>query len=603
MPKQTEIDLQRQMGSQLINQMIGIRDRRRVVEQNWLSSRRAWMNSRFDMRYMSTESSSSPYNIPAGRRAAERTIVRGVSLLTPNVKWFEVTPTGDVPDDTVSNVDKFMWYVLRKKIRSRSNINLLMRSIVLYGLCHLKTSVQVRNGQVWPFQRVVDPFAFYIFPETAETIDQAELIFEDFLLSYEKYNARAQAGFVEELKRDDLVKPDWPYHLTERLAYQGITDPTQDVSVQLEKTGEALQNTGAGFVSLSELWLPRNDKLYQVYIVWNCKRGPKIVNFIQSEYDEPLYRSVIHRPLSGETYTNSMMDDITELDNIQNDQFNQFVDAVNWEQGFVAINEAAGGGGNRQDSWKMKPRAKWMMGDDPRNILQLLQPNVTSTNQLRAWQIELGLINSLAGTGTIAEGQPGRNMPRSGQAVNNLVNLSLADVQDIAELVEQEVLTPSLSDIYKVSSQFIPESQLMRIPGGRAFYGGGGIESTVLKRKDIIGDYEFEWVGSLQFQDENMRSQRMLIFLNLLPQLAPALLQQGYMPNYVELIKYVWRYSLGERGLSDVIVPIPQQQGPIIPGQPGAGAPSGGNGQQQTQQNGLAGLRYNLPQPTQGFVR
>ena len=41
------------------------------------------------------------------------------------------------------------------------------------------------------------------------------------------------------------------------------------------------------------------------------------------------------------------------------------------------------------------------------------------------WTIAVGVA-----TGTIAEGQPGRNMPRAGGAVNNLVNLSMADVQD-----------------------------------------------------------------------------------------------------------------------------------------------------------------------------
>src|SRR5206468_3394118 len=112
--------------------------------------------------------------IPAARRVLERTCVRGVKLVTPSVKWFEVAPMGDVTQTQLTNVDQFMWYVIRKRIKSRSIISQLFRSILLYSIAILKTSVAVHNGMVWPAQRAVDPFAFYAFPETCATIDDAE---------------------------------------------------------------------------------------------------------------------------------------------------------------------------------------------------------------------------------------------------------------------------------------------------------------------------------------------------------------------------------------------------------------------------------------------
>lgn len=595
MARQQEDALREELENDLIYQVEAIRQRRRLVEEGWLRNRRAWMSLFTDRRFVGTDTAPNTYNIPAGRRAAERTIVRGVSMLTPNVKWFEVQPVGDVPSDKLSNVDQFMWYVLRKKIRSRSNINLLVRSMFMYGLCHLKTSIMVRNGQVWPYQRVVDPFAFYIYPETVASMDDAELRFEDSLFSYERYRTLAQKGLVEDINPSDLTKPDWPYHLTERLAYQGITDPTVGVDAARRKVDDQLTQISSAFVSWTELWLPRNDKLYQVYIVWNLKGKARIVGFVQSEYDEPLYRSVLHRPLPGETYTNSMMEDISELNDMQNDLAAQFLTAVDRESGQYGINDQMV---SRMDSLKVKGGAIWHFNDDPRQAVNFISPPNTSTNQLRAWQIILGLINALGGTGTIAEGQPGRNMPRAGGAVNSLINLSLADIQDVVELIEQEVLTPSLSDIYKVASEFIPESQLMRIPGGAGLYG------NILKKDQILGDYEFEWVGSLQFQDETQRAQQVLVFLNLLIQTAPLLQQQGQMVNIAEMIKFAWRYALGERGLSNIIIPMPQQQG--IAGTPTAGSvPSGAtsppNGAGAPA--GVPGLQYSLPSATEGFVR
>ena len=524
------------------------------------------MGLNYEARFTSSDTSAAGYTIPAARRAAERTIIRGIKMLTPNVKWFEVMPMGaEVDQVKLDNVDNFMWYVLRKRIRSRAVISQLVRSMLLYGMCTIKTSVQVDKGQVWPYQRAVDPFALYIFPETAPTTGEAEVIFEDFLFSYERYRTFVDLGIVEDVKRADFAKPDWPYHLVERMAYQGITDPTAGVDIALSRTAEKLEQSTQGFASISEVWLKRQDRLYQVYILWNHRQGSRCVGFIESQYDTPLYRTAVHRAMPGELYTSSMMQDIDEMDNIQNDQFNKFMDAVDWEEGFVAVSDAARTS-QRSDSWKMKGRAKWEVSDDPRQVLQFISPPITSTNQLRAWQIELGLINAMAGTGTIAEGQPGRNMPRAGQAVNNLITLGMSDIQDVAELIEQEVLTPSLSDIYKVSSQFIPQDQLMAIPGGQGLFG------NILKPQDLIGDYEFEWVGALQFQDEQQRAQQLLMFLNMVPQLAPLLGQQGYQFNLVELLKMIWRYGLGERGLLEVVTPLP----PPPPGMPGmGGAPPG----------------------------
>ncbi len=615
MPPVQESQLKQQLKSALCEQVIGIRQRRLLVEQKWLLNRRAWMNFEIAQRFAGSDTSAH-YRIPASRRAAERSIVRCVKLLTPNVKWFEVAPMAYVSADKVSNVDKFMWYVLRKRIRSRTNISQLVRSMFMCGICHLKTSLAVRNGQVWPTHRVVDPFAFYQFPETSATTDEAEVVFEDFLFSYERYKTFVKKGIVDDIPRSELTKPDWPYHLVERLAYQGITDPTADVDINIDRIGDSLQKTTAGFVSVTEMWITREDKLYQVYIAWNLAKTPRIVGFIQSAYDEPLYRSAIHRPLPGETYTNSMMEDIAELDSLSNDQLNKFQEAVDREQGFSAINTEMV---PRTDELKIKGGALWKFNGDPKEAMQFMTPQVTSTNQLRAWQIYLGLINSMGGAGTIAEGQPGRNMPRAGNAVQSLITLGLADLQDIAELIEQEVLTPALSDIYKVSSQFIPDDQLMHIPGGAGLFG------SVLKKADIIGDYEFEWVGSLQSQDQEQRAQRALIFLNLLPQLTPYLQKQGYLPDFVALLRLIWRDSLGERGLSDILVPIAKLEQEaaamqtmnstqtMMQGQSGTqpGLQAGTNGQatppqpdqQQPPAAPVAGLNYRLPTVTNGFVK
>ena len=637
MPVEQESQLKSSLRHAYCEQTVAIRMRRRYVEERMLRARRTWMGYTIP-HYIPTDTSSGGYAIPAARRVDERAIVRCVKLLTPAVKWFEVAPMSgsNVPQEKLGNVDSFMWYVMRKKIKSRSNISQLCRCMLLYGFAVLKTAIMVQKGEVWPTQRAVDPFSFYVYPETAPTIEEADDVFEDFLFSLERYQTFVDKGIVDPIDRSNLLTPDWPYHLTERLAYQGLTDPNANVDNRIDQVSEQLKKTTNAFVSLTEKWIRREGELYQVYIAWNLVNGPRIVGFFKSQYDDPLYRMAVHRPLPGETYTTAQADDIDELNNMQQDMFNQFTDAVNREQGFIAFGPSEG---MRRDSFVFKGGAKWDFGsENPKESMLFVQPPVTSTNLLRAWQIGHATMQSMGGAGTIAEGQPGRNMPRSGEAVSSLINLGMADIQDIAEVIEQEILTPGLSDIYKVANM-IPDAQLMRIPGGKALYGSmDEIQSNVIKKRDIVGDYEFEWVGSLQFQDEAARAQRLMIFLNMAPTLMPLLQQQGYTMNLPDLIQMIWRSGIGERGLAKVVVTLQEMQAimqqqaaesgmPISPQQTptnlppeiqalldsvkGQQSPNGTNGATpppQPQQgavptNGIPGLTPTLPQPTSGFVK
>lgn len=597
MPKQ-EDELKRSLRVDLCDQAVAIRDRRRLVEEKMLRSRRHWMGANTGS-YHSTDEGSEQYNSPMGRRVLERSTTRITKLLTPSVKWFEVSPMGDVPQERLSNVDSFMWYVIRKKIRSRSNINQLARCMLMYGRPILKTSVAVTNGQVWPTQRAVDPFAFYTFPETAPTIEECEVVFEDYLMSYERYITFVQMGILDEYPRDSFTAPKWPYHLTERLAYQGITDPGNnlDLSSAVNRISGELERSGSGFVSATEMWKWREDRLYQIYILWNMKGGPKICGFFQSAYEQPLYRSTIHRQLPGETYTNCTAEDIDPLDVLQNDMFNMFIDAVKWEQGIAAM-DVSDGDNLRSDKFKMKGRAKWDFNGDPREKVLFLSPQNTSNNLLKTFQVVWGLLQGIGGNGGLAEGYPGRNMPRAGFAAQSLIDLGMADIEDPAEMIEQEVLTPGLGDIYKVSS-FIPDTQLMRIPGGKALYGQR--QSNVIRKQDLTGDFEFDWVGSLQFQDENVRAQRLMVFANMLgqPQIQQALAQQGVMVNWGELIPMIWRYGLGERGLNKILIQAPPPPMPSLnPNEEGA------EQQAVPQGRGMPGMVPQIPQVTaNGFSR
>src|SRR5262245_65868978 len=110
-------DLQAELGQAIAEQCVAIRQRRRLVEERWLRSRRVWMGLNYEQRYQSSDTSPAAYTIPAARRAAERTIIRAIKLLTPNAKWFKALPMGlDVDRPNISMVAAFFWQLLRNRI-------------------------------------------------------------------------------------------------------------------------------------------------------------------------------------------------------------------------------------------------------------------------------------------------------------------------------------------------------------------------------------------------------------------------------------------------------------------------------------------------------
>ena len=334
MAESKQVQYEETFANDLFDKIVAIRDRRRWMEEQWLRAHRAWMSLNTEMRFVTSDSSPNMYNIPSARRSLERTVIRAAKMITPNVKWFEVSPIED--DTNLINVDNYMWYVLRKKIPSRVNIMQLVRCELLYNLCCMKTSVQVRNNDVWPLSRAVDPFSFYFFPETATSSSEADLIFEDSLMSYDKYKTFVDIGFVTDIELRDIGKPEWPYHLIERLAHQGITDPTQ-IGSRKQHADEKFSAVASNYLATTTAWLRHNDRLHQAFIVWNCGTKPRLVGFVESRYTEALYRWTIHRSLPNEAFTNSMMDDIVELQFLSNDQINKFQDAVDLAQGIFAI--------------------------------------------------------------------------------------------------------------------------------------------------------------------------------------------------------------------------------------------------------------------------
>src|SRR5262245_46385279 len=185
----------------------------------------------------------------------------------------------------------------------------------------------------------------------------------------------------------------------------------------------------------------------------------------------------------------------------------------------------------------------------------------------------MNLITSVFSPGGIVEGQPPRGSPRAGFAFSSMVNLSMADIKDLADTIEEKLLTPALHDLYKLTILFVPSDQVMKIPGTAAY------RPQNLTTYDLYGGWTFRWVGHMQAQDMQVRGQRVQQFLQGVAPILPMLQEQGWNMNIAYLLKMIWRNVLGERGFDQIMTQMPPQPPPGMtpPGAQATQVGAGGN--------------------------
>lgn len=528
-----------------------IRQRRLPVENEWLLNHAAWRAVK--TRFYYTEGVSDHY-IPAARRAVERFVTRLRAMLIPAPDFFEVYPVDELNPMQgleAEHAKAYLAHVVYKRLKLRSFVDQLARSFLLYNRAIAKVTVQVVDQpvidlgkvdyikQVWPTARVVDPFSVYVWPETATSIDEAQIIFEDNMMPYEDYVAHSEAGVCKPIAKKDLGRPEWPRYHSQRLNVSGLSEPT--TTSEASPTTEGAKPIGSNFVALSEVWFKKAGRWKQAWIVWN-ETKPRIVRYNASPYPEPPYLMTLARSLPGEHYTTGMMSDLEPLQVWLNDQVNLTQDAqFTIMSPPVMVNPMSV---FDKGSLTFRPRAKWLV--DPAGIMFPNLPDTTKAG-IGGVQMVLGFMDTFSGSNPLAEGQPTRGMPRAGFAVSSLIQLSMSDIKGAAELLEDEILSPMLAAMYRIAVMFTPQQQRLLLPPSM---GMPGREITI---KELYGDHTFKWVGSLQAQDFQVRAQRLVTFMGILTKAAPMIQQSGLQIDWKTLTKRIWREGLGERGAETIL--------------------------------------------------
>ena len=551
-----------------------VRRRRQPVEEKWLLNHACWRGVRTRF-YFNSEHYQHYW--PAARNAVEHSTTRIRQMLVPGNNAFEVYP-GDVFDiasgQSADSISAFMEYLLFKRIHIKKLVGQLARCFYLYDRAITKSSVEldtwsedsegkIEHKDIWASLRAVDPFNWYMFPETGTDPDKAQLLFEDAMCSWSDYLDAQEAApdLIDAINPKDLDKPAWPTHHTRRLSLTPVASPADLRSQGMREDKTEAREVGE-FVVLTEGYMKVDQKWMLFWIVWNLRHGPKIVRLQDLVGPRQPYRLAVARDVPGETHSSGRMDDLEPLNVLLNDQVNRMEEAATiaaLPPVIVDPNRVT-----RADSLVWRPRAKWMTEPDGVRILPV--PD-TSRGMQAAMAYTMNLINSVFSSGGLSSGQPPRGSPRAGFAFSTLMNMSMADMKDDADIIEEELLTPALQDLYTLTVLFTPREQVLKIPGTANY------APQTLSTYDLYGGWNFKWVGQLGTQDLQMRGQKIQEFLQALSPMYQGLTAQGYQIDLGQLVKIIWRDVLNERGIDRIITKAPPAPPPVPPGASSPGGP------------------------------
>jgi hypothetical protein len=524
------------------------------MEAEWLKAHDAWIG----VQTYSYYESEFKHFIPAFRRTIERTVSRTMSQLMPHYEFYNIFPgdeTDAKADEGMIAVHRYMDWLLLDWVKIRKIVRQCIRTFYLYSRCIIKNSVrvydipQLKEGritgsikQVWPESRAVDPFTFYVWPETATNIEDSTLCFEDIIMPYQEYEEAVKLKLADPIVETDLKPPTYPVHVSQRLDRVGMTTP--DTIPGSRSDGVARQH----FVQLSEVYFKgAGNRWIMGWLVWNIPR-PGFTRLQLSRYPKPPYRMAVARELPGQHYTPGLGQDIEPLQILLNDQFNQGEETRAVAAGPPIVIDPARV--KRADSYVFGYRRKWY--GDPEGI-KMLDIKDTSLSSVRAAQFTLMYMEGFGPQGLNA-GQPVRGTPRGSAAVSQLMAAGGADIVDAAQIIEEGALTPTLQDLYDLTCAWVPDLQVLQIPGAEGY---APLQTTMV---ELFGGWRLKWMSSNRFQDKQNEAQLAMQYLQGLSRMADQIAAQGYKIDWATMTRVLWKDILGERRLANIIQPMSPEE-------------------------------------------
>lgn len=413
---------------------------------------------------------------------------------------------------------------------------------------------------------------FYAWPETASTLDEASLVFEDFTTTKHALVRAAVKGKYD-LDEAKAINPS-PIEQKqvadqERLSSQGMPTPqaggSGGVPVEFADASHAYFEFDPDASSLED---ERNPRPFCVTVT----RDGKVLRVVEAKYISPgaVHPYVLGRigQVVGRLWGTGTVEDIYPLQLLVNDQVNQAMDVGTWvlNPGVISNPNVLMG-----VMPELEPGFNALATDVNAAARFINPPQEMIQSSTILLQQTLSWLQDFIGSPPVLQGgaAPGRAF-RTATGVGTAQKNAELPLTQVVRLQETDVWQPMLRRFWGLDRVFAKDTVLLGLGGQGAMSAKGSVDPT-----QLYGDYRFRWSASTQLSNVQVRGQQIMQALDVLsrPPVVALLGQLGAKVNLVPLIKRLLRDVFGFRETNQIVI-----QGPPPPPQPPQ--PQGGPPQQ-----------------------
>lgn len=568
--------------------LVRVRDNRRPLDEKWKRLDRIWAGKLDQQSYQGRHKAY----LKAGRQLVESYLHNLRAAFFPLSEWFMTDAVENVIDEQRRRaMHDLQRYSLDNSMRFRQQFEPFARQFLKLGTSPVKhafideeavvrrlearrsatgeretkivfDTIKKRYG---PTFRVCDLYSWWIYPETVQEVEDAEIVFEDLAITDDHLKAWARRwldpddetlGHYYERTHDvttSSLDPEFKQARRERLAQSGMPDPLEGrvTKNQLKLTeayytgvvpGAEYEDPESGDVMEGGVctWLVTlmNDK-------WPVRLQQNPFWYNTVPYHAPrLWRDV------DEFYGHSLLESADTLQYILNDIVNHTLDGFSISNNPIAIIDP--NAHPRMNSLKVLPLAKWMVRPDAVRFDR--PPDMTGSGIGMASFIQ-GMLHDYSGANAAFQGQPaarGRGRAQnSASGMGILMQQPQAVMATILDKLDMELGAPVLQRNAEYFEQFLTDPVTLRILGAE----GVPLIERPIAAEDVVGRYAFRWLGAQGLREKTMLSAQMERLLPLLVniQSLPQFQQSGTTIDFAYILRRLWSDGLGLHGADHAI--------------------------------------------------
>ncbi len=555
------------------------RQDRQVLEDEWRAiMRMEWMVHDSGQRYLGPTNSYLPI---FGR--IHNTLVSSLSRgMFPSDEYMDVIDRAKGASDNAKATKTYLQWEFERVGQVRRKIKPFLRSFSSFGNSVLKYwydkegRMEGRSGRVGDadldahFENYtyceglrVSPrnlFHWYIYPYTADGVDDATLVFEDITVPRIAIEERIKAGLY--VNGDDaLSAPEPSSHATTestRMSSLLGLSPQQGSTAQSNHLGQArvLTECWTYMVLPNDAYLPHEMKGQPLAVkVVLAGSTPVEVRRNPFFHQRPpyLYARMNAQPALIYGYGNGRM--VRPLQYLINDFANQTADVGQFSLNPITIMNPAYMAGPMEP---LSPGVVWHMSD----VTQGVRFERPDWELVRGGQemigTLMGMAQDLGGTPPVLQGTKGDKTATTTQI---LQNNAMQPLQDTVEDLELDVLVPLMRGAWMNAQQYRDKAVMALI---------GNMKSPMpIEPRMLVLDPEFRWMASSQAVNQAQRAQSLLQYMQAAMAASPALMQQGIIFNPKPLLERVLVDGMGTRIPEDMWIQAGMPMGPGMPPSPG----------------------------------